>query len=64
MNELRREQQILDEVKSLPDKSKPKVLEFIIGYMLGSNSGKRNATSGYVAFMEGMEYAIIEYRDE
>ncbi len=60
---MRREEEILNEVKPLPDRNKAIILEFIIGYMLGTNNGSYNMPSGYVAFMEGMEYAIIEYRD-
>lgn len=56
---MRREQEILDAVKPLSPVSKEKILEFIIGYMSSSNG---SGTDGYVAFMEGMETAIITYR--
>ena len=48
----------------LPDQNKARILEFIIGYMVGSCNQITNQTDGYIAFMEGMESAIIEYKGE
>ncbi len=60
---MERLEEISSKVKLLSNKGKGVVLEFIVGYMFGSNQGC-NKTDGYVAFMEGMESAIIEYSEE
>ena len=58
---MRMEERILNEIKPLPCENKGSILEFIVGYMMGSNS---SATDGYVAFIEGMEFAIREYKGD
>jgi hypothetical protein len=48
----------------LPDPNKAKILEFVISYMIESRNQITNQTDGYIAFMEGLESAIIEYKGE
>lgn len=48
-------------IKLLSDKTAKNVLLFLLGYMNGANDYKVN---GYIAFQEGLDYALIEYKED
>jgi len=62
--QMERIREILESVNKNPNSSNAQILKFIVGYMVSSCNNTTNQTDGYVAFMEGMESGIIEYREE
>jgi hypothetical protein len=61
---MKRMLEILELINKQPDPNNAKILKFLVGYMAGSYNQITNQTDGYIAFMEGLESGLIEYKGE